>query len=115
MKRQAYVCLGITSTISAFRFSAGSQCGISATAAGDDALDLFQFLSDRIDLLKNELGDDVSLTFDPDKMKMDLSTVKIIAIDDPTTFAEQKSWFSKKLNSYSNTLRPLLKEFYSLK
>ena len=34
-----------------------------------------------------------------------------IQVEDPSTFKKQNDWFQEKLNKFSNTLRPILKEY----
>lgn len=97
--------------VSAYRYLAGSYIGISARATGEEAKNIFEYLNERKTYLLGELGDDIFLTFDDDSKEMKLGGKMDIQVEDPSTFKKQNDWFQEKLNKFSNTLRPILKEY----
>ena len=97
--------------ISAYRYVAGPYIGISARAGGEDAKKLFDFLNERKSYMMSELGADINFIFDDATNEMKLGGRLDIQVDDPETFKIQNEWFQENLNKFSNTLRPLLKEF----
>ena len=61
--------------------------------------------------MMSELGADINFIFDDATNEMKLGGRLDIQVDDPETFKIQNEWFQENLNKFSNTLRPLLKEF----
>jgi len=62
----------------------------------------------------SELGTDIKFIFDDASNEMKIGERLDIQVDDPETFKLQNEWFQENLNKFSNTLRPLLKEFSTI-
>ena len=68
-------------------------------------------MNERKSYMMSELGADINFIFDDATNEMKLGGRLDIQVDDPETFKIQNEWFQENLNKFSNTLRPLLKEF----